>query len=96
MFTHIVLFKLHDNEPHNLDTTRAILLSMKGQIPQLRDIEVGLDVLQTDRSFDLALITRFDSPRDYRAYRTHPYHVDPVLKHLHEVAETAVVVDYES
>ena len=96
MFTHIVLFKLHDNAPENLDTTRAILLSMQGKIPQLRDIEVGVDALRTDRSFDLALVTRFDSPRDYRAYRTHPYHVDPVLKHMHAVAEAAVVVDYES
>ncbi len=96
MVTHIVLFKLADPSAESIDRTRAILLGMRGEIDVLRDIEVGVDALHTERSYDLALVTRFDTWDDYRAYRTHPYHVDPVLKHMHTAATTAAVVDYET
>lgn len=95
MVTHIVLFKLADPSPENLARTRDLLLGMKGEIPVLRDVEVGIDTLRTERSWDLALVTRVDSWEDYEAYRTHPYHVDPVLRHMHAAAEAAAVVDYE-
>ena len=61
--------------------------SMEGRIPPLRGIEVGVDVVKSPRSYDLALITRFDSLADIRAYQAHPYHQNVVLKHVNEVTE---------
>jgi hypothetical protein len=74
MITHIVLFKLHDPSPANVAATREKLESMRGKIPQLRHLEVGVDVIRSERSADLALVTRFDSLEDLQAYQVHPYH----------------------
>lgn len=93
MLTHIVLFKLKDSR--NAQKARDVLLGMKGKIPQLRDIEAGIDVLHSERSYDLALVTKFDSLDDLKAYQAHPVHVE-VLKYMMAVRETSVTVDYES
>ena len=93
MLTHIVLFKLKD--PRNVQKARDVLLGMKGRIPQLRHIEAGVDVLRSERSYDLALITKFDSIDDMKTYQAHPAHVE-VLKYMTEVRESSVTVDYES
>ncbi len=43
MFTHIVFFKLKNKE--QVIEARNILLSMEGKIPQLKGLEVGVDVV---------------------------------------------------
>lgn len=95
MFTHIVLFKLKDPRPESIAATQAKLSSLAGDIETLRGLEVGRDVVRSSRSYDLALITRFDDMAGYEAYRQHPLHL-PVLAHMHEAAESAVAVDFES
>ncbi|MBU3126945.1 Dabb family protein [Clostridium tagluense] len=94
MFTHIVFFKLKNKE--QAQGARNILLSMEGKIPQLKGLEVGVDVLHTERSYDLVLITRFDSLGDMKSYAVHEYHVNEVLKYLKPMLESSKVVDYES
>lgn len=96
MFTHIVLFKLKDPSPALLERTREVLLSMQGRVPSLVDIEVGFDLLHSERSYDLALVTRFENRAGFEAYREHPYHRDPVLAHMHAVAASAVTVDFDA
>ncbi len=95
MITHIVLFKLKDRTPRNVEKARDALLSMKGKIPQLRHFEVGTDVLHSERSYDLALVTRFDSLEGLQDYQANPLHVE-VSKYITSVRESAVAVDYES
>ena len=92
MITHIVLFKLIDR--NNAQKARDVLLGMKGRIPQLRHLEAGIDVLHSERSYDLALVTKFDSMEDLKAYQAHPVHVE-VLKYMTTVRESSVTVDYE-
>lgn len=96
MITHIVMFKLKDTSKANVEKTRDVLLSMKGKVDLLRYLEVGMDVLHSERSYDILLMTRFDCIDDLNAYQVHPYHVDVVKKHMHAVRETSVSVDYES
>lgn len=96
MFTHIVFFKLKEASIENVEKAKNILLGMEGNIPQLKGLEVGVDVLHTERSFDLALVTRFDSVEDMDDYQVHPYHVNEVLKYLRPMLEESKVVDYES
>ncbi len=94
MFTHVVLFKLRESDEENVKKARNILLSMRGNIPELKYIEVGVDVLHTDRSYDLALITRFSSEDDMERYQTCDYHVNGVLKNLRPMLESSVALDY--
>lgn len=95
MITHIVSYKLTDPTPENLAAAKENLLSMDGKIPQLRYLEVGLDALKTYRSYDVVLITRFDSWKDYEDYQNHPYHQTVVIPYIRAVVEKSVAVDYE-
>ncbi len=95
MLTHIVLYKLKDRSPENIALARARLESLFRGIETLRAIEVGADVIRSGRSYDLALITRFDDMAGYQVYQDHPVHL-PVLAHMREASESVVAVDFES
>ncbi|WP_274649837.1 Dabb family protein [Paenibacillus humicola] len=95
MITHIVLFKLKDRSPESVAQTVQVLRNMEGKIEVLRSIEVGTDVLHSERSYDIALVTRFDSMEALGEYQVHPEH-KKVIAHMSEVRESSVSVDYES
>ncbi|MEC0369039.1 Dabb family protein [Paenibacillus chibensis] len=94
MIKHIVFIKLKDRTPESVDKTADMLRAMKGRIPQLLAIEVGVDVIHSERSFDIALVTEVSSLEDLQAYQVHPVHQE-VVRHLNEVKEISVSVDYE-
>lgn len=94
MFTHVVLLKLNDQTPENIQKLRDTLLSLKDQIPQIKHLEVGVNVLPSERAYDVALFERFDSLQDYRTYQAHSVYQE-VLKYVLAVA-SRVSVDYES
>jgi hypothetical protein len=96
MITHIVFFKFLDQSPENITRAKDKLLGMAGKIPQLRHLEVGVDIVRSERSYDLALVTKFASPADLQAYQVHPYHVGKVVPYVRSAASSIVVVDYES
>ncbi|MDD2580534.1 MAG: Dabb family protein [Desulfuromonadaceae bacterium] len=96
MITHIVLFKLADPTVENLEATRSKLLSMDGRVDLLRHLEVGVDMVRSERSYDIALTTRFDSLEDLQAYQIHPYHAGEVIPHMKAVCLSSVAIDYES
>ncbi len=95
MITHIVLFKLKDRSSWSVGKARDVLLGMRGKIPQLRHLEVGVDILHSQRSYDTVLITKFDSLEELQAYQEHPVHVK-VAEYMTSVREFAGTVDYES
>ncbi|MFZ3382378.1 MAG: Dabb family protein [Candidatus Methanoperedens sp.] len=95
MITHVVLFKLKDRSPHSIEKAKDVLLGLKGNIPFLRYLEVGIDVLRSERSYDIALITKFDSMEDLQAYQVHPFHLE-VAKYITAVRESTIAVDFES
>lgn len=92
MIKHIVLFKLKD--PACAEKARDLILSMKGTVEQIRELEVGIDYLHTDRSFDIALTVIVENEEDLRGYAEHPYHVNIVKKYLMQASEKSVIADY--
>lgn len=92
--THIVLFKFKKPTAASLAKAADLLRGLDGKIPVLRRIEVGTDVLHSGRSYDLGLITRFDSIADMQTYQAHPEHLE-VLEYLRSVASGSVTVDFE-
>ncbi|NQX49827.1 Dabb family protein [Paenibacillus tritici] len=94
MIKHIVFFKLKDRSPEQVAETVAVLRNMEGRIPQLLSIEVGADLIHSERSFDIALVTVVASMEDLQAYQVHPAHKE-VIAHINEVKELSVAVDYE-
>lgn len=94
MITHVVCWKLKDRSRENAERVREKLLTLEGRVPTLKSLEVGVDVLRTDRSFDVVLISKFDSLADLDAYQVHPYHQE-IVAFMREVVDQAVAVDYE-
>ncbi len=95
MIRHIVFFKFRDSATD--DERRelvAALCSLKEKIPLVKDIELGEDIAKSERSYDLALNTLFDSSDDLESYRTDPYHVK-VVERIRELCKEHVKVDYE-
>ncbi len=94
MIKHIVCFKLTDNSEQMLEKTKDILLSMQGNVPLLRGIEVGVDFLHSPRSYDIILQVLLDDAKALDDYQNDDYHCNVVKKHMHAVAESSVAIDY--
>jgi hypothetical protein len=95
MIVHIVLFKLNNPTTENTEAVKNMLLSMNGKLPLLRQLEVGVDIIRAERSYDVALYTKFDNLADLQAYQIHPYHADTVVPFMKANCASIVAVDYE-
>jgi hypothetical protein len=95
MLTHIVLFKLKDRSPENIERTARVLRDMEGKIEELLSIEVGIDVVHSERSYDIALTTKFANLEALQAYQVHPVH-QKVVEYIAEVRDSQASVDYIS
>ena len=93
MIKHIVCFKLKEGE--DVKKAKEILLSMKDNVPMLKEIQVGVDILHSERSYDLYLSVVVEDMKALEEYQNHPYHVDVVKTHMHKVRTSSVAVDFE-
>ena len=94
MISHIVMWKFKDGEEENMMKFRERLLALKGQIPEIRAMEVGINVNPSERSFDAVLVSEFDSLEDLRSYSVNPLHV-AVSEFCKSIRTQSVSVDYE-
>lgn len=94
MVKHIVCFKLAEPTPELLEQTKDILLSMDGKVDLLRGIEVGVDFLKSERSYDIILQVLLEDEKALEAYQQDAYHCNVVKKHMHAVSVSSVAVDY--
>lgn len=95
MIKHIVCFKLKNPTEELCNKTKEILLSMKGKVPMLIHVNVGIDFLHSDRSYDIILETYFNTKEDLDDYQNDPYHCNVVKTHMHAIRESSVAIDYE-
>ena len=93
MIKHVICFKLKQGE--SAEKAKEVLMSMEGNVPMLRGIEVGIDALHSPRSYDVILNVLLDDMDALTAYQKDAYHCDVVKTHMHAVVETSVAVDYE-
>ncbi len=92
MVKHIVMYKLKDPTLQNAEALRDKFMSMQGKIDVLREIWSGVDVLCSQRSFDVVLVCKFDSMDDMEVYRTHEVHM-PIMEYVKSVVEKSHSVD---
>jgi hypothetical protein len=93
VITHIVLMKFADSG--NREEAKHRLEELQPKIPQIQSLTVGLDVISSEVSYDLALITTHASVDDLKGYQAHPDHVE-FGGWLRPLLTSRVVVDYES
>lgn len=99
MIKHIVFFRLKDQAHGNSKAVNAQLFkekleALRGIVPGLRRLEVGIDFSATEMSADVALYSEFDSRAALEAYIVHPAH-QAVLPFLAEARHERRVCDYE-
>ena len=96
MIEHVVMWKFTAGEgrtrEENMDYVRERLLALPAVIPEIRFLQIGCDVSHTDMSYDMMLVTRFDSLDDLHAYKVHPAHV-AVSQYVKKVRTARVVLD---
>lgn len=94
MIKHIVFFKLKNRSAESMAEAADVLRSMDGKIEQVKSLEVGTDILRSERSYDIALTATVETLDDLQAYQTHPVH-QKIIKYINEVKEISLAVDYE-
>ena len=94
MIRHIVLFRIKDEFKDEIPQLVKNFEGMAGRIEGMTALEAGADILHSERSYDLALITVFQDRAAFDAYQAHPVHL-PVKKRMHEVRSASVACDFE-
>ena len=94
MVKHIVMFKLIEKNKTNIEKVINALKSLEGNIEVLRSLEIGIDFIQSERSYDIVLTTEFDNREGLEIYKPHPNHL-PVVKIIRSLCSGSVTVDYE-
>ena len=98
MLKHIVLFKLKhtaegESKEENAKKIKHELETLTAKIPQIRHIEVGINVIPSETAYDIAIYSEFADEKDLNTYMKHPEHVK-IADFIGKVRESRVVVDY--
>ena len=94
MIKHVVMFKLAEKTPENMELAVNSLRSLEKKIEALKSIEVGTDFMESDRSYDVVLTAEFENKEGLEMYGGHENHL-PVIKLMRSLCSSSVVVDYE-
>ena len=97
MIKHIVMWKLRgdtmaERESH-ARRVKASLESLRGKVPGLVKLEVGLDLSRIDYACDVVLVSEFESPDALQAYADHPEHLR-VKREMGDLRVARHQVDY--
>jgi len=94
MITHVVLFKF---KPETTKVEIQQLAEGLGGLPQsieeIREFRFGTDVIHSERSYDLGLVSSFDDLDALQRYQVHPEH-QKVVAQVKAIASHVVSVDF--
>lgn len=97
MINHIVLFKLKDypakEKAEVVKELKTLLQGLKEKIKVVKYLEVGTNYELEAKSYDIALISHFESLEDLDTYRVHPEHLK-VVERIKETTSERAAVDY--
>ncbi len=99
MIKHIVFWRLKDSAHGNTKRENARLIKeklegLRGRIPGLLTIELGIDLAATAHSSDIVLYSEFSSQEALNAYQAHPEH-QAIVPFVVEAQNERRVVDYQ-
>lgn len=99
MIKHIVFWKMKSEAEgrtaqENASIMVAKLNSLKSLVPQVVEIDAGVDFNRSEAAWDVALYSTFKTRADLDAYQVHPEHLK-VVEFVRAVVAARSVVDYE-
>lgn len=93
MIKHIVAFKLKN--PADAETVKSHLKTLEGAIDVIRAWEVGINIGNSSKPYEVVVYSVFDSLHELDIFRDHPKHVE-VKNAIAGYLETSGTIDYES
>lgn len=98
MIRHIVMWRVRGETPGERQEARRLVKEsfegLRGLIPGMLKLEVGLDSSAVDYACDVVLVTEFDSQAALDGYATHPEHLS-VRERLGDIRTARFQVDYQ-
>lgn len=98
MINHVVLFKLKEYPESEkkavLKKIKSALEALKDKITEIKYLEVGLNYELHAKSYDICLISHFETLADLDVYRTHPDHLE-IFDLIKEATVDRAAVDFE-
>jgi hypothetical protein len=73
VLTHVVMIRLAD--PSTAPRLVDLLTGLVGQVPGLRSVQAGPNVVPSARAWDFGFVALFDDEAALAAYQVHPAHV---------------------
>ena len=97
MIRHIVMWKVRgdtrDERAGNIERLQRSFHSLRGRIPGLLRLEIGVDTSRIDYACDVVLVSDFESQAALDGYATHPEHLR-VKQELGDMRTHRYQVDY--
>jgi len=99
MIHHIIMFKLRElsslsEKLEIVDSIKTALETLPSKIEQIKSFEIGKNMIESERAFDIVLVSEFESLDDLKIYVDHPEH-QKVVTLIRKYSEKTVSVDYE-
>jgi len=82
------------NKPALATELKKRLEALPGLVPGILAFEVGLNVLESETSRDVVLLSAFDSLDALQAYSVHPKHQE-VVAFVKQVVEERRAIDFQ-
>ncbi|MFH1017116.1 MAG: Dabb family protein [Pseudomonadota bacterium] len=98
MIKHVVMWKFKAkaegaDKDANIRKLKAMLEALPAKVRGMESLEVGVDFARSEASWDLVLVSAFQSEGALAAYQEHPEH-RKVAEFAAKVRDTRSVVDY--
>ena len=98
MFKHIVMWRFIDGANGKSKSEHALwvkenLEALVGVIPEIRSLEVGINVCSAGTAYDAVLVSVFDDAEAMERYKVHPAHV-AVAAYFKGITEGRAEADY--
>ena len=79
MIRHIVMWRVRGDTPNERTATshqiKQAFEGLRGRIPGMQLLEVGIDISEVDYACDVVLLADFESSQALRDYAEHPEHL---------------------
>ncbi|MBN1971676.1 MAG: Dabb family protein [Candidatus Delongbacteria bacterium] len=95
MFVHVVMWKLKKEDCiSNSLKIKELLENLASKMDEVKDLEVGIDISNTEASYELVLYSVFKNRDNYEIYRDCDEH-KKIVGFINSVTIDRKVVDYE-
>jgi hypothetical protein len=96
MLKHVVMCKFKNSASESdIAEVKKGLGGLSAIIPEIMEFECGRDVLRSERSYDFALVARFENLEMMQRYQVHPAHQKVAAK-LKEICDSILLVDFNN